>query len=378
MRYDKKRMDGTCPLNFQVLVNSKKTTLYISSAKLTEKDWDKEKEIVTKNYNEWRRLNVFLLKEKSRLENFIVDRSIQELEINGEIIKSFYAGKSLKDKDFYFYFDEFFEKKKVDISEGTQYHYTLLVKQIKEYKKNLTLGEMDDDFMENLFHYWKTKKNLGASGLGMRRKNLMTVFRYFLRKRYVITNPLLDIEKPIEKTRDEFITKNGIRSITNLDLNFGYRTNGLNLTRDLFLFSCFTGLRYGDVVKINRDNIKGKFLEVMMSKTKRKVKVPLLKEALVILKKYDYKKNRKTIFPYRSNEAINMDLKQIAKMARIDKRVSFHTARHTFGSLLAQDGVQPFYIMKLIGHSKIDMTTRYVNSNDTMLEDAMKNVSFTN
>jgi len=75
---------------------------------------------------------------------------------------------------------------------------------------------------------------------------------------------------------------------------------------------------------------------------------------------------------------VNRDLKIIAKIAGISKRITFHMARHSFGSMLAKKGVQPYFIMKLMGHTNIKMTSRYVNSDEETLKEIMFNFNFKN
>ncbi|WP_262914730.1 site-specific integrase [Christiangramia lutea] len=151
---------------------------------------------------------------------------------------------------------------------------------------------------------------------------------------------------------------------------------GLNLTRDLFLFSCYTGLRYSDVISINKEQFKDNYIELRMKKTSKKIKIFLKSEVVALIMKYK-SSYRKTLFPYRSNVAVNRDLKLLARWSKINKRVSFHTGRHTFGSLLANNNVPASHIMKLMGHGSMDMTGRYLNSDDDTLEKSVMSVSFT-
>ena len=210
----------------------------------------------------------------------------------------------------------------------------------------------------------------------MRRKNLVTVFEFFIKKGLADKNPAKDFKKPKEVSREEFLTPKQLRQIEALDLNIGNREFGLNLSRDLFLFSCYTGLRYGDVVSLAPSDIKGNRIEKVMEKTGNKVTVPLLPEAKDLINKYKTKGLSDVIFPKRSNVSVNRDLKYIVRRADIKKRVSHHTGRHSFGSILGMKGIQPFYIMKLMGHRDVRMTERYVNSNDEMLVGVIEGVSF--
>lgn len=189
-------------------------------------------------------------------------------------------------------------------------------------------------------------------------------------------NPWKQIKRPKEKERDEFLTPEEILDFSKVELDFGALTYGLNLTRDLFLFSCFTGLRFSDVYDLNKEQIIKGSIELIMQKTDKKIRIPVNDEAMEILEKYGFRKSGKRIFPTRENVSVNRDLKIIAGIAKINKRVSFHTARHTFGSTLDLNNIRPSLIMKLMGHGDIRMTSRYMNSNSEMLDNAMKSVKF--
>jgi integrase len=189
-------------------------------------------------------------------------------------------------------------------------------------------------------------------------------------------NPCKEIPRPKENERDEFLSLSELKKISELNLNIGSMAEGLNLTRDLFLFSCYTGLRYSDVINLQKDEVKKDRIEIVMQKTSKKVEIPLNKKAKEILRRFKGRKFSEQVFPFRSNVSVNRDLKFIARRAKINKRVSFHTGRHTFGSTLAENDVQPFYIMKMMGHSDVRMTNRYVNSDSRIITKAMNKVNF--
>lgn len=370
LRTDKKKADGKCPLYYQVIFNSQVLKLPVGIS-LKANEWDKNK-----SYPKGNRIMTKKLERKEQdLKKFIDDCDLHGIGVTKPLIKEFYNGKKGK-KDFYYHFDKFTEKKFYSISEGTQYHYLLLRKQLKEFRPNLLVIEMDFPFLEDFFFYLQNVKKIGSSGLAMRRKNMMTVLRAFVKSKLIETNPCEDIPRIKEVEKTVFLTKRELKEFRNVDLEIGNLAYGLNLSRDMFVFSCFSGLRFSDVKNLRSDEIKDKHIVKIVEKTQKEICIPLIGEAIEILNKYKYKRKLGEIFPNRSNVAVNRDLKFICRRAKIDKIVSFHVARHTFGSTLASDGVQPFYIMKLMGHSNVNMTRRYVNSDNEMIAKAMKKVKF--
>lgn len=370
LRTDKKKTNGECPLYFRVIFNSELLKLPVGIS-LKQKDWDSKRSYPKGNAL----LSKKLEKKEQAIKDFIDDCDLHGKVVTKSLIKEFYNGRDGK-KDFYYHFDRFTEKKFYEISEGTQKHYLLLRKQLKEYKPNLLLIEMDVPFLEDFFHHLRHKRKIGNSGIAMRRKNLMTVLRAFIKSKLIKENPCEEIPIIKEKEKTVFLTTTEVDKIKNVNLEIGSLARGLNLTRDKFLFSCYTGLRYSDVENLMVKEIKGNCVVKSTQKTNKEVNIPLIEEAIQILKKYDYKRKFGLVFPRRCNVSVNRDLKFICTRAKIKKNVSFHVARHTFGSTLANEGVQPFYIMKLMGHTDVNMTKRYVNSDNEMLQNVMKNVNF--
>lgn len=379
IRSDKAKKGGICPLYYLVILNSKRMKLS-SGHNIHLSKWDSVKGLP-------RGLSYATLRKKLEQEVRKLEEILLEVDLSGkpmtrELIREKYLGftDGKNSRDFYYHFDEFCKKKFLEISEGTSNHYSLLKKQLNEYKPNLLLDEMDYNFFVNFFHYLRTEKSVGESGIGTRRKTLVCTFNEFKRIGLVKENPCQEIKRPKENQRDEFLTEKEVQKIVDADLSGGVYSDGFKLSRNLFLFSCFTGLRFSDVMNLKRENIVENCskIVIVMQKTNRKIEIPINREAKLLLMRYKYMVKKEFVFPRRTNVSVNRDLKIIAKIAEIPKRINFHMARHSFGSLLAKQGVQPYFIMKLMGHTNIRMTSRYVNSDEETLKEIMFNVNFKN
>jgi len=372
LRRDKKKANGYYPLYYQIIFNSQVLKLPVGIS-LKPKDWDK-----TKNCPKGNVLLTKKLEKKGQdIKNFIDKCDLQGKVVTKTIIKEFYNGKDCKN-DFYYHFDKFTQKKFKVIKKGTQSHYVLLRKQMKEFKSVLLIHQIDYSLINDFFFHLSHFKNIGVSGLATRRKNLITVLEEFKRLGLIEKNYCKEIPRFKEKARTTFLTKSEIEQISSADLDIGTLTDGLNLTRDKFLFSCYTGLRYSDVESLSVEEIKQNRVVKVTQKTGAEVIIPLNEKAIFILKKYNFGKKIGFLFPRRCNVSVNRDLKLISRIALIDKakNITFHVARHTFGSTLAIEGVQPFHIMKLMGHTDIRTTSRYVNIDNNILEEVMKKVCF--
>jgi len=150
----------------------------------------------------------------------------------------------------------------------------------------------------------------------------------------------------------------------------------LNQVKDIFMFSCFTGLAYSDVKKINRKNIitgidGKKWLFIMRTKTGNFSSIPLLPTALEILGKYEEHsvcKSQNKLLPVLSNQKTNSYLKEIADICGIQKQLTFHTARHTFATTVTLNNDVPIEsVSKMLGHKTIHTTQHYARLSDKKL-----------
>ena len=141
-------------------------------------------------------------------------------------------------------------------------------------------------------------------------------------------------------------------------------------TLDAFLFCCYTGLRYSDFVQMKPQNLINIRQEVWLTyksvKTGNEVHLPLHLlfggKAIAILKEYE--NDLGSFFRLKDNSNINKELRLLARRAEINKRVSFHTARHTNATLLIYNGVNITTVQKLLGHKSVKTTQVYTNIMD--------------
>ena len=243
-----------------------------------------------------------------------------------QVLSSFQADVSFNDLSFNFHCD--FE------------HYML----VNKYHRNTIAKHMK---------HLKRYINLAIN------KDLFDLHRYPFRK-YKI--------KYMESKRTH-LTPEELEQLESLNLK-GRRT--LQRTLDMFLFSCYTGLRFSDIVSITKDNflfIEDKVWLIYSSvKTDVHVRLPLFLlfdgKSLPIYERY--KNNPWTLFdmPVSSNSNVNKQLRRICKMANVDKKVSFHTARHTNATLLLYNGANITTVQKLLGHKSVRTTEIYSNIMD--------------
>ncbi|GHU08933.1 transposase [Alphaproteobacteria bacterium] len=135
-------------------------------------------------------------------------------------------------------------------------------------------------------------------------------------------------------------------------------------TRDLFLFACYTGTAYADVVRITKENLfmdeEGSlWLKYARKKTDYRARVKLLPEAIALIEKYK-DENRETLFLMQSAEMVKANMKGLRIMADIKEPMTYHSGRHSFASLITlEEGVPIETISRMLGHSNIQTTQIY-------------------
>jgi len=160
-----------------------------------------------------------------------------------------------------------------------------------------------------------------------------------------------------------YLTANELKGI----IEYTTRIERLQIVRDLFIFSCYTGIAYCDMVALTMDNlIKGIDGRVWICskrlKTKNVFKLPLLGPAGDIIEKYKEHPRREAgrLLPKLSNQKLNSYLKEIADSCTISKHLTFHMARHTFATtVMLSNGVPLETVSKVLGHTDLSTTQIY-------------------
>jgi integrase len=155
----------------------------------------------------------------------------------------------------------------------------------------------------------------------------------------------------------------------------------LNQVRDIFIFCCYTGLAYADVKKLTAEEIVmgidgEKWIWTNRQKTESATRIPLLPPALEIIERY--KKDPQCVIhgrvlPVLSNQKMNSYLKEIADACEIKKKMTFHTARHTFATTVTlTNGVPIETVGKMLGHRNLKTTQHYAKILDLKVSEDMK------
>lgn len=148
------------------------------------------------------------------------------------------------------------------------------------------------------------------------------------------------------------------------DLDIPKNRPSTRFTRDLFLFACYTGTAYADVIRITKENLFTDeegclWLKYARKKTDFRARVKLLPEAITLIEKYK-DEERDTLFPWQSPEMVKANMKGLRVLADVKEPMTYHSGRHSFASLITlEEGVPIETISKMLGHGNIQMTQIY-------------------
>ena len=165
-----------------------------------------------------------------------------------------------------------------------------------------------------------------------------------------------------KETTPKALSRESFEKIRNLEIPD--KCPSTSFTRDLFLFACYTGTSYADVVRVTKENLftdeEGSlWLKYRRKKTDYQARVKLLPEAIGLIEKYK-DDNRETLFPMQSADMVKANMKGLRIMADIKEPMTYHSGRHSFASLITlEEGVPIETISRMLGHSNIQTTQIY-------------------
>ena len=231
----------------------------------------------------------------------------------------------------------------------------------------------DKAFIEDLEAYFAQEKAFKLNTTAGYLTVLASLLKDLYKRRVIDTYPFMGYSIRWDVGTPRYITKEELRRI--IDLDDTQLGSYECVSRDMFLFSCFTGLSYTDIYHLTRDHLIEEggmtWIRKPRVKTGRMCHIPLLPEASAIIEQYRgihtrafrHEPPRGYLLPIPGCDTVNIHLKKIAALCHIPKRLTFHMARHTFASQMTlAEGVSIESVSKMLGHSEIKTTQVYAET----------------
>jgi len=374
----KKRLlaNGTALVQIEAYLRGK-NKYFSTSIYLTPDQWDNKHRKV-KNHPNAIRLNKQIADKVAEFETLELDRCNAGKPFTLDLLSDFVNGKFTN--DFISFMDK--EIKAEKCSAATTTGQTTTLETLRSFKSEILFEQLNYELLSDFERFLYAKK-----------LSINTVNKYFrhIRKfvNLAINKDLLDLNRyPFRKfkaksetTEREYLQPEELETLENIKLS--EENQHLQKTLDMFLFSCYCGLRFSDLVALSRDNIVTKdgnlWIDTRMIKTNEPIKIPLYLlfdgKPTEILNRY-LQADRKFIFDELTNQYVNRCLKELATLAGISKRLTFHTARHTQATYLLYKGVNITTVQKLLGHKKMQTTQIYAKIMDKTMINELSAVNF--
>ena len=248
---------------------------------------------------------------------------------------------------------------------------------MKNYRrKDLRLTEVTSFVIHDFELYLRTEIGQSPNTATKTLKTFKSVILFGIRNGLMTNNPFANIRFHLKGVDRGYLEDDELNRLMNKEIG----NKRLSLIRDLFVFSCFTGLAYIDLANLKGENIVTlngvEWIKGRRIKTGTLINVVLLDiPKRLILKYTDDKRRKEHLFPIISNQKMNEYLKEIAAICDIDKNLTCHIARHTFATMALSKGVPIESVSKMLGHTNIRTTQIYAKVTDKKIEHDMEGLA---
>jgi integrase len=242
---------------------------------------------------------------------------------------------------------------------------------------DLDVLNLDYAFVDGFKHWLRTVKNCNHNTTMKFIACCKKIVRRCIRYGWIQQDPFNGFSMGLHEVHREVLTKEELKTLATKE----FTVPRIAQVRDIFLFSCYTGLAYIDIRQLTRANIAtgvdgGKWIFTKRQKTDVPSRIPLLPQALDILAKYEHhpaSERRGLALPVLSNQKMNAYLKEIADLCGIQKYLTYHIARHTFATTVAlSNGVPIETVSKILGHTNLKTTQHYAKILDVKVSQDMQ------
>ena len=382
----KASVNGLVPIYTRITINGKRIEL--STNRFVEiSKWSTEAGKMKGSSEEARSINSHLDMFKIKIIDVQMELIHKNIPITSETLKNKLLGTEERQRTLIPIFKDHNNKIKElvgkEYAPGTLERYNTSLKhtiEFLEWKYNtsdIEISKIDHAFITEYEFYLRSVRNCANNTAVKYIKNFNKIIKLCLANNWIDRNPFANYKSKIKEVERVYLSEEEIQAITNKD----FKTERLSLVRDIFLFSCFTGLAYIDVKNLTKSHISigidgEKWIFTHRQKTETASKIPILPVTQMIIDKYsDHPEccNQNKLLPILSNQKMNAYLKEIAGVCEIEKELTFHIARHTFATTVTlTNGVPIESVSKMLGHKNLRTTQHYAKVLDKKVSEDMK------
>ena len=350
--------------------------------------WDSAKGRLIGKTEEARSFNAYLDAVQANIYEIFQSFISSGVDFDGAKVKARYLGLDAKK-----------QRTLLDVYDGHNKEFELLVgnglsyRTLQKYKTiqayvgdflnyqysldDIELSRIDYQFIRDFEIYLKVIKHCSHNTTMHYLTKIRKIMNQCIVKKWIVNSPFAGFRMSVNETHKTYLTEQELLSIGEKKI----AVTRLELVRDIFLFSCYTGLAYCDVEKLTKANVvvgidSDKWISTNRSKTNTASKIPLLPIAASIVDKYSthpITSHSGKLLPVMSNQRMNSYLKELADLCEISKDLTFHCARHTFATTVTlTNGVPIETVSKMLGHKSLKTTQHYAKILDKKVSEDMR------
>ena len=261
----------------------------------------------------------------------------------------------------------------------TSYKHTLSFLQWKYNVTDIDINQLNFEFITEYEFWLKSTRKCDHNSTMKYLSNFRKIINRCIRNGWLLRDPFLGFKMTKREVERIALTEFELQALAHKQ----FSVERLSIVRDIFLFSCYSGLAYADVKKLKRSEIfigidGQKWLLCKRQKTNITSRIPLLPLALTIIDCYANSPQciaADRVLPVLSNQKMNAYLKEIADLCGISKNLTYHIARHTFATTVTlSNGVPIETVSKMLGHRNLKTTQHYAKILDIKISEDMKSL----
>jgi site-specific recombinase XerD len=382
----KTKLNGQCPVMLRVTINGKNVALRIKRYVLPE-NWDPLRSIGIGKSAEIQSLNLYIDAIRARAYNKYTELLSLYDDVTPAMLRDAILGINTSRAKFLIEeWEKFCADLKMMIGKGSSYANFQKYNTCKNFMKDflqkeyqtqdVSLKSIDRHLITQFELYLRTVRSCNHNTATKYLQKFRKIVLIGFKNEWIKINPFDGIKLNFTEVDRPYLTEQELTAI----MERKFALPRLENVRDLFVFSCFTGLSYIDVQKLTKGEMEqtpdGRYwIKTRRQKTNVKAHIPLLPIAISIINKYtDFKllSINDRVIPIISNQKMNAYLKEVADLCGIEKHLSFHVARHTFATTVTMmNGVPIETVSRMLGHKNIKSTQHYARIVDTKIGEDM-------
>jgi site-specific recombinase XerD len=390
IKADKVTVEGDAPIYMKIVYLNSKTTMNLG-LKIYVERWKVTNQLKNTKVNSERKLRVDIDVIMLRVREIHNNLLLKEVPFSATIIKNVYNGKGDTTAGNKLMLSELFDKhikafeplveSGVRAKESLRKYNTLRnhVYEFIDFEFKLddvALKSLNYAFIESFDLFLRTNKGIGNNTTVKYVQAFRRLMNIAVKYDWLMKDPFILYDKKIKVKDAIFLSLEELTKIEKVKLI----SKRLEVVRDIFVFSCYTGYSPIDIHKLTSNSIVTgtdgqKWILAKRTKTGVNSDFPLLPVPEKIIKKYQndpYCQEKSHLIPKRSTQKMNMYLKEIAEIAEINKSLHQYVSRHTFAcTVILANGLSMEVLSKMLGHTNLKQTMHYGKIQNTRVGQEM-------